>query len=51
MSDLMVLFTWLSQCLDRTTRRQLVRGSEAMLAMSGRVTRRGIARWAGPGGS
>lgn len=51
MSDIMVLFACLSQCLDRTTMRQLARVSEAMLAMSGRVTMRGIARWAGQGGS
>src|SRR6476620_12118127 len=31
--------------------RQLARVSEAMLAMSGRVTMRGMARWAGTGGS
>ncbi len=31
--------------------RQLARVREAMLAMSGRVTMRGIGRWAGPGGS
>jgi putative transposase len=51
MSDIMVLFVCLSQGLDRTTMRQLARVSEAMLAMSGRVTMRGIARWAGQGGS
>ncbi len=51
MPDIMVLFACLSQCLDGTTMRQLARVSEAMLSMSGRVTMRGIARWAGPGGS
>ena len=51
MSAIMVLFACLGQCLERTTMRQLARVSEAMLAMSGRVTMRGIARWAGPGGS
>jgi putative transposase len=51
MSDIMVLFACVSPCLDRTTMRQLARVSEAMLAMSGRVTMRGIARWAGQGGS
>jgi len=51
MPDIMVLFACLSQCLGCTTIRQLARVSEAMLAMSGRVTMRGIARWAGKGGS
>ena len=51
MPDIMVLFACLRQCLDRTTRRQLVRVSEAIRSMSGRVTMRGIARWAGTGGS
>lgn len=51
MLDIMVLFACLSQCLDRTTIRQLGRVTEAMLAMTGRVTMRGMARWAGQGGS
>jgi putative transposase len=37
--------------LTRTTVRQLSRIVLAMLAMTGRVTMRGIARWAGAGGS
>src|SRR2546421_453775 len=51
MPDIMVLFACLSQCLDRTTLRQLVRVSDAMLSMTGRVTMRGLSRWAGTGGS
>lgn len=51
MPDIMVLFAWLSQCVACTTLRQLARVREAMLAMSGRVTMRGSARWAGKGGS
>ena len=50
MPDIMVLFACLSQCLDRTTIRQLHRVVEAMLAMTGRVTMRGMARWADKGG-
>ena len=51
MPDIMSLLACVSQCLDSTTIRQLARVSEAMLAMSGRVTMRGMARWAGTGGS
>lgn len=51
MPDLRVLFACVSQCLDRTTIRQLRRVSDAMLSMTGRVTMRGISRWAGHGGS
>jgi putative transposase len=51
MPDIMVLFACFSQCLDRTTIRQLCRVVEAMLAMTGRVTMRGLARWADKGGS
>ena len=51
MPDIMILLACVSQCLDGTTMRQLARVSEAMLSMSGRVTMRGIARWAGQGGS
>jgi hypothetical protein len=47
----MVLFACFSQCLDRTTIRQLRRVAEAMLSMTGRVTMRGMARWADKGGS
>jgi putative transposase len=51
MPDIMVLFACFSQCLDRTTIRQLCRVAEAMLSMTGRVTMRGMARWADKGGS
>ena len=50
MPDIMVLFTCVRQCLDRTTLRQLARVSAAMLSMTGRVTMRGLSRWAGTGG-
>jgi len=45
MPDIMVLFACLSQCLEPTPLRQLGRVIEAMLAMSGRVTMRGLSRW------
>ena len=51
MPDIMVLFACFSQCLDRTTIRRLCRVAEAMLSMTGRVTMRGMARWADTGGS
>ena len=51
MPDIMMIFAWVSQCLDPTTLRQLCRVTEAMLARTGRVTMRGMARWAGTGGS
>ena len=47
MPDIMVLFACLSQCLEPTLLRQLGRVIEAMLSMSGRVTMRGLSRWAG----
>jgi len=51
MPDIMVLFACLSQCLEPTPLRQLGRVIEAMLALSGRVTMRGLSRWSGTGGS
>src|SRR5205814_7224396 len=51
MSDIMVLFACLSQCLEPTPLRQLGRVIEALLSMSGRVTMRGLSRWSGKGGS
>src|SRR2546422_10836138 len=51
MPDIMLVVACLSQCLDTTTLRHLSRVTEAMLAMTGRVTMRGLARWAGTGGS
>ena len=51
MPDIIVVLAYLSQCLNPTTFRQLRRMTEAMLSMTGRVTMRGMARWAGKGGS
>jgi len=51
MPDIMTVLACLSQCLDATTLRQLSRITEAMVSMTGRVTMKGIARWAGTGGS
>jgi putative transposase len=51
MPDIMVYLACLRQCLDRATLGRLSRVTEAMLAMTGRVTMRGLARWAGTGGS
>ena len=50
MPDMMILFACLSQCLDRTTIRQLHRVSDTMLSMTGRVTMQGISRGVGHGG-
>jgi putative transposase len=51
MPDIMVLFACLSQCIEPTPLRQLELVIEAMLAISGRVTMRGLSRWSGKGGS
>ena len=51
MPDIMVLLACLSQCVEPTPLRQRGRVIEAMLSMSGRVTMRGLSRWAGKGGS
>src|SRR5438445_11347702 len=51
MPDIMVLLACLSQCVEPTPLRQLGRVIEAMLAMSGRVTMRGLSRWSDKGGS
>ena len=51
MPDIMILLACLSQCVEPTPLRQRGRVIEAMLAMSGRVTMRGLSRWAGTGGS
>jgi putative transposase len=51
MPDIMILLACLSQCVEPTPLRQLGRIIEAMLSMSGRVTMRGLSRWAGKGGS
>ena len=51
MPDIMVCLACLRQYLDCTTLGRLSRVTEAMLAMTGRVTMRGLGRWAGKGGS
>lgn len=51
MSDIMMVFACLNQTLHPTTLRQLTVVAQAMLAMTGRVTMRGLSRWAGKGGS
>ncbi len=45
------LFVCLDPVLTTTIMRQFSRIALAMLTMTGRVTMRGLARWAGPGGS
>ena len=47
----MRVFACLSQRLSTTELRQLTRITEALLSMSGRVTMRGLSRWAAKGGS
>ena len=49
MPDIMVLLACLSQCVEPTALRQLGRVIEAMLAISGRVTMKGLSRWSGKG--
>ena len=49
--DMIIVLQCLSQCLDKTTLRQLSCIVPAVLAMTGRVTMLGIARWTEPGGS
>jgi DDE superfamily endonuclease len=51
MPDIMVVLACVSQCVEPTTLHQLGRVVEAMLAISGRVTMRGLSRWSGKGGS
>jgi len=51
MLDSITLVHCLTPALTRTTLRQFSRIVLALLAMTGRVTMRGIARWAGVGGS
>jgi putative transposase len=50
MPDMITVLACLRQCLAPTTLRRLRRMTEAMMSMTGRVTMRGIARWAGSGG-
>lgn len=51
MPDIMAVLACLNQCAEPTTLRQLTRVIEAMLAISGRVTMKGLSRWSGQGGS
>jgi hypothetical protein len=51
MLDIIVVLGCVSQCLDATALRQLTRVIEAMLAISGRVTMKGLSRWSEKGGS
>jgi hypothetical protein len=51
MLDMMVLLACVSQCVEPTPLRQRGRVIEAMRSMSGRVTIRGLSRWADTGGS
>ena|ERR687886_2902124 len=51
MPDIFALVLCLQSCLTATTVCQLSRITLALLAMTGRVTMVGIARWTGDGGS
>jgi putative transposase len=51
MVDIVLILGCLSQCLDKTTLRQLNHIVPALLAMTGRVTMLGISRWTEKGGS
>jgi IS4 transposase len=51
MIEIIALLHCLDQCLDSTTIRRLERIVPALLAMTGRVTMLGIARWTAKGGS
>lgn len=51
MIDIIIVLQCLSQCLDKTTLRQLSCIVPAMLAMTGRVTMLGLSRWTEIGGS
>ena len=51
MIDIMMVSACLSQSLRITEPRQPTRVVQALLAISGRVTLRGISRWSGKGGS
>ena len=51
MPDIISVLHCLSQCLDKTTLRQLGSLVPAMLAMTGRVTMLGLSRWTDKGGS
>src|ERR1035437_4028199 len=49
--DILALLQPIEDSLSKATLRQMSRGILAMLAMTGRVTMLGVARWAGKGGS
>lgn len=49
--DIIIVLQCLSQCLDKTSLRQLSCIVPGLLAMSGRVTMLGLSRWSEPGGS
>ena len=51
MIEIITLFSCFNHCLEPTTLRQLSRIVPALLAMTGRVTMRGIARWTPDGAS
>ena len=51
MTDILPLLFTLQPALPTTTAKQLARIVTALLVMSGKVTQRNIARWAGKGGS
>ena len=49
--DILALFQCLGPHVTATTLRQFSRITRALLVMTGRITMRGLARWAGQGGS
>ena len=49
--DILALFQCLGPHVTATTLRQFSRITRALLVMTGRITMRGLARWAGKGGS
>ena len=51
MTEITTLFTYLHPLLTSTHYRQLMMISEALLAMTGRITMLNISRWTGKGGS
>jgi putative transposase len=51
MPDMMMVLTCFNQVIAHTTCRQLGRVIEAILAISGRITIKGLSRWSAKGGS
>jgi putative transposase len=51
MMDMLALFQCLHPHVTATAQRPFSRIALAMLVMSGRITRSGLSRWAGNGGS